>query len=48
MLMAHPEGAILAMRESLTDANRYPDSTEALQEKLARLHKSNRTRLGPA
>jgi histidinol-phosphate aminotransferase len=34
-----PEGAILAMRESLTDANRYPDSTEALQEKLARLHR---------
>ncbi|MGC2697322.1 MAG: histidinol-phosphate transaminase [Candidatus Angelobacter sp.] len=34
-----PQGAILAMRESLTYANRYPDSSEALQEKLARLHR---------
>jgi hypothetical protein len=34
-----PEGAILAMKESLASANRYPDSMEALQEKLARLHR---------
>jgi histidinol-phosphate aminotransferase len=34
-----PEGAIAAMKESLVSANRYPDSMEVLQEKLARLHK---------
>jgi histidinol-phosphate aminotransferase len=31
--------ALAALREGLSDVYRYPDLTEALQEKLARLHK---------
>ncbi len=33
------ERALAAMRECISSANRYPDGSEALQEKIARLHK---------
>jgi histidinol-phosphate aminotransferase len=33
------ERALAAMRECISSANRYPDDTEALQEKIARYHK---------
>lgn len=33
------ELAVAAMRNSLASANRYPDDSEALQEKIARYHK---------
>lgn len=34
-----PEGALAVLRENLGSVNRYPDSAQALQEKLAHLHK---------
>jgi len=33
-----PEGALAALRENVGNVNRYPDSAQALQEKLAHLH----------
>jgi histidinol-phosphate aminotransferase len=34
-----PEGAVAVLRENVGSVNRYPDSAQALQEKLAHLHK---------
>jgi len=40
-----PESAIAAMREGLPYANRYPQTTKMLEEKLAKLHNVKREQI---